>query len=226
MITISAQSRSNHLVHTMNNICISFIMIKLIVLDVKGLITFTLLLSSHSRKFTYLQYSCRSCPFNTYNLGRGQLHLESLQDELLFDNKECHECPPGAICDGKIKSIDNYFGYKTSPTKLEFLLCPSGYCCASDTIPCDTYNTCAPGRSGILCGSCDNYHKLSFLTNNCIPKGAPCDVKIFSAYVVCYSLVYTMAFIIIVSAADIIAIIKVSFGSHDGFVKGILPHFR
>ena len=163
-----------------------------------------------TREFTYLQYSCQSCPFNTYNLGRGHLRLESLKDELLLDNKECHECPPGAICDGHIKAIDNYYGYKISPTKLEFMLCPSGYCCASDTTLCVTYNTCRVGRAGLLCGSCDEDHKLSFLTNDCIPKGGPCNVIEFTTYFVVYSLVYTMVFIIIVSAADIIALVKVS----------------
>ena len=157
-----------------------------------------------------MQYSCQSCPFNTYNLGRGKLHIESLNDELLLDNKKCHECPPGAICDGQIKAIDNYFGYKISPTKLAFMLCPSGYCCASDTTPCDTYNTCLAGRTGILCGSCDDHHKLSFLTKDCIPKGIPCDIKLFSTYFIVYSLVYTMVFIVVVSAADIVALVKVS----------------
>ena len=155
--------------------------------------------------FTYLQYNCESCPFNTYNLGRGRLYIESLDDRLLLDNKECHKCPLGAICDGQILAVDNYYGYKISPTKLKFMLCPSGYCCASDTTPCDTYSTCQAGRAGILCGACDNEHKLSFLTNDCIPKGGPCDTGAFSVYFVVYSLLYTLAFIIVVSATDIIA---------------------
>ena len=151
-----------------------------------------------------------SCPFNTYNLGRGLLHLESLTKNLLFDNKECHECPPGAICDGQIKAIDNYYGYKISPTELRFMLCPSGYCCASDTTPCDSYNTCRFGRTGLLCGTCDENHKLSFITKDCIPKGGPCSVKLFTMYFVSYSIVYTLVFIVIVSAADIVTMVKVS----------------
>ena len=110
-----------------------------------------------------------------------------------------------------IKAIDNYHGYKISPTKLEFMLCPAGYCCASDTTPCDSYNTCRHGRAGMLCGSCDTHHKLSYLTNECIPKGKPCSVRAFSLYFVVYSLVYTVVFIIVVSAADIIAFVKVSY---------------
>ena len=166
--------------------------------------------SISTTEFTYLQYRCVSCPFNTYNIGRGQLNFTSLEDQLILANEKCHECPPGAVCDGEIKAIDNYYGYRISATnQLKFLLCPSGFCCASDTTPCSTYNTCHAGRAGLLCGSCEENYKLSFLSEECIPKEGSCDVKVFTAYFVVYSLLYTLVFIAIVSAADIVAMVKV-----------------
>ena len=70
------------------------------------------------RKFTYLQFRCTACPFNTYNLLRGKLFLQNLKENPQIDYKKCYECPPGAKCDGDVRSVDNYWGYKHTTTQV------------------------------------------------------------------------------------------------------------
>ena len=101
-----------------------------------------------------------------------------------FNQKDkCSPCPPGAKCDGKIRSIDDYHGFKSSSTTLKFMPCPSGYCCTSKSTTCESYNSCEKGRVGLLCGSCAPGYKQSFMSDKCIPKGdSSCNPFIFAVY--------------------------------------------
>ena len=115
----------------------------------------------------------------------------------------------GGVCDIDVKAVDNYWGYKHGDSRVSFKVCPERYCCSSDTLPCDSYNTCALGRSGVLCGSCDTGYKQSFVTDGCIPTGdVECSLQVFVVYFVLYTLFYTLIFVCITNQEDIVLAIK------------------
>ena len=91
----------------------------------------------------------------------------------------CKKCPSGGICDIELKAKDNYWGYSHGDSEVSFIVCPERYCCSSDTQPCESYNTCAEGRSGVLCGSCAKGFKQSFVTDGCIRTGrVQCNLQV------------------------------------------------
>ena len=115
----------------------------------------------------------------------------------------------GGICGTTgVKAVDNFWGYASRDLKLSFKICPRGYCCGVDAKSCTTYNTCAIGRRGTLCGTCAKGFKQNFIGSNCIPKGKPCDLNVFVTYFLVYTTVYTLVFILITNIKTIIKILK------------------
>ena len=168
--------------------------------------------------FKYLSLQCKSCPYNQYTLSRGELYIPAFYERLpgneftyhppLIEKRPCFECAEGGNCDIDVRSLDNHYGYITNDLRIQFQICPIGYCCTKETVTCIRYDTCAHGRSGTLCGSCAEGFKLSFLTPECIPKGELCNFLWFAFGVVGFTIAYTATFIIITNIGDIIENIK------------------
>ena len=133
----------------------------------------------------------------------------SYQNVSVKNNRHCVPCPLGAICDGDIVPIDGHWGY-FADSQLKFIPCPKGFCCSQQTVPCTSYNTCVPGRSGTLCGICSAGYSQSFVSDGCVLKrGEACDAGAFSVYFVTVSLLYTIIFSYL---PHIIEMVKRKFG--------------
>ena len=79
----------------------------------------------------------------------------------------CHPCPLGAQCESDIKALPNYWGYLTSKQSVSMIRCPDGYCCqGNDT--CQEIDSCNTGRTGTLCGTCDQSLTEALFTSKCV----------------------------------------------------------
>ena len=65
----------------------------------------------------------------------------------------CFPCPVGAVCNGTVRALPNYWGYKNQIGQVTMIRCPDGYCC-HDNKTCTKFNSCHPERAGTLCGKC------------------------------------------------------------------------
>ena len=144
-----------------------------------------------------VEVKCATCVPNEYSLTNSlKVHklLQTTQSkEHLYQKAFCQSCPTGAICNGFIKVLDNYWGAKNVDDSLEVFPCPRGYCCSQISTPCVSHNTCHQGREGTLCGRCKVGFVQSFLDENCIPKGSrKCNITLFIVYVILVSLMYTL----------------------------------
>ena len=79
----------------------------------------------------------------------------------------CSQCPVGAKCNGSIKALPNYWGYRTNDDVV-MIRCPTGYCCQDDE-SCQTFDTCNSNRSGPLCGVCEMGLAESLFDQTCVP---------------------------------------------------------
>ena len=114
---------------------------------------------------------CIPCARGTYTLNDGSLNasLRFLSQKITkyeCTNFACLDCPVGANCTASIKSKSNFYGYKTTEQKLNFLPCPKGFCCTANQ--CNTINSCNKNRVGTLCGRCIKSHVESFLSTDCM----------------------------------------------------------
>ena len=123
----------------------------------------------HFRKAGSLR--CIPCARGTYTLTDGSLNasLRFLSQKITkyeYASFACLDCPVGANCTASIKSKSNFYGYKTTEQKLNFLPCPKGFCCTANQ--CNTINSCNKNRVGTLCGRCIRDHVESFLSTDCM----------------------------------------------------------
>ena len=134
---------------------------------------------------------CSTCPHATYTL-KNSLHIQRMEEA---KGESCKLCPVGAICNGGIRVLDNYWGTRDLDDDLTVMPCPRGYCCSSDSNPCVSHNTCNVGRQGILCGRCKSGYMLNFFDKSCIPKGSyKCNLSLFVVYIMTVSCLYTFLF--------------------------------
>ena len=141
----------------------------------------------------YIDYeiSCQSCSKGTFSLVPSQMFItseiisefsvftaytrvhEEIIDKLFGYNVAispvvCQTCPPGGVCETKIRSRKNFYGFtNTGNGYLEFIQCPSGYCCSSKE-ECKTIKSCRQHRTGRLCGRCEAGYQISYATNKCV----------------------------------------------------------
>ena len=125
---------------------------------------------------------CGKCDAKPFAAGDGSLHIysqeykESATNTLhLFQHyfllsSPCQPCPFGGHCSsGKIKALPNYWGHQHEDGQLmSFLPCPPQYCCNGIDVPCDSFDTCAPHRVGLLCGKCEKDFTQSLMSTACI----------------------------------------------------------
>ncbi len=123
---------------------------------------------------------CIKCTAKPFAAGNGTLHIKSLYNSISNINAKvllqhyfvqkspCQPCPFGADCvNGNIKALPNYWGYWDSELMF-FASCPAQYCCNNIDVACDAYDTCAPYRTGQLCGECEEGFTESLMSTICI----------------------------------------------------------
>ena len=139
--------------------------------------------------------NCATCGPNMYSL-INDLEVENITKTAQKQKLSiCKNCPPGAICNGNIRLLDNHWGTKGMVDDLKVFPCPKGYCCSSQSTPCVNHNTCNAGRRGTLCGSCKSDYMLSFFHSDCIPREEQsCNVHVFITYITLTSWAYTSIF--------------------------------
>ena len=138
-----------------------------------------------------MEIRCQTCPPNLYALNN-ELRLYGHSSILQETLPKCLKCPPGALCDGQVRVIDNHWG-KQVGNELSVIPCPDGYYCSSQTTPCNGYNTCAGPRTGTLCGTCEQDYVQNYMGGDCVlKKEAGCNLFIFLNYFVLVSLAHTI----------------------------------
>ncbi len=147
-----------------------------------------LLLGNDSESaLTALTVSCTKCYAKPFAMGNGTLQVyQNAGESHLGTNMElfhhyvhlaspCQPCPFGGVCSsGKVIALPNFWGYKKHSRYL-FLSCPLKYCCNGIDVLCESYNICAPHRTGQLCGQCEQGFSESFMSTVCIPDQS-CDM--------------------------------------------------
>ena len=142
-----------------------------------------------------MKLKCATCGPDEFTL-ENRIQADTYDQEL--DKKVCKPCPPGAVCNGYIRVLDGFWGSRAANNELVMWPCPKGYCCTSQTVRCESYNTCGSGRTGKLCGRCKDGYFQSFLTDDCISKGSTsksrCNFPVFLMFFVGVPWAYTLIF--------------------------------
>ena len=130
-----------------------------------------IVVSNHSfqtppKQFTFISVSCSFCSDNPYSLYTNHLDLFSHDDSIKRTNAKCYRCPLGGVCEkGKIRAANSFWGYDIGK-EVHFSFCPFGYCCYQKE--CVDYSSCHPGRTGPLCGQCEEGLTENFMTPDCL----------------------------------------------------------
>ena len=116
-------------------------------------------------------WQCIPCGWGKYTVSSGSLKISTgfqRNKAIVGENTSftCLDCPIGANCTGFTKSKSNFYGYRTKEQRLNFLPCPSRFCCTGSQ--CYTINSCNKNRVGTLCGRCNESYTENFLSTNCI----------------------------------------------------------
>ena len=86
-----------------------------------------------------------------------------------------------AKCEGSIKSLPNYWGYKNYNNHVVMIRCPDEYCCQNEHT-CHAISACQKGRTGILCGSCIENLTESLISRKCIDSSTCHTVLVLIMY--------------------------------------------
>ena len=105
--------------------------------------------------------------FNMTVFKSNKRFVTSYNASILDRNLICFPCPVGAVCNGTVTAVPNYWGYRDQIGQVTMIGCPDGYCC-HDNKTCTTFNSCHPERAGTLCGKCQNNLTESLFLPNCI----------------------------------------------------------
>ena len=112
-------------------------------------------------KFHTISISCEiSCPeAYTFQVGNTTFNMkmsEYNKNTTILERKTvCFPCPVGAVCNGTVRALPNYWGYRNQIDEVTMIRCPDGYCC-NDNETCIGVNSCNTGRTGTLCSNCQN----------------------------------------------------------------------
>ena len=86
------------------------------------------------------QFFCKKCDNNKYSIDFASIKWNQTKQSFNNQSISCTECPYEAICQQRIQSKGNYWGYKTKNNLVNFVYCPTLYCCTSPS-SCQSYNT-------------------------------------------------------------------------------------
>ena len=114
------------------------------------------------------------------------IYTDMVGEPSLFNTTDptCFSCPVGAQCDHTATSLPEYWGYKSESGYITMIRCPDGYCC-TDNETCHGIDSCAKGRAGILCGSCELNLTESMLSQSCISSENCSDSLTIAMYILC-----------------------------------------
>ena len=128
-----------------------------------------------------LFYFCEPCKDNTYSLHQGY-RMGPLDEGVgnWSSDFQCLPCAYGGVCkEGTIKSQYNFWGHtRGHPSEVTLMLCPENYCCEETS--CETYDKCAPNRTGTLCGRCEPGTSEKLYTTECVDDSKCRDTWIFA----------------------------------------------
>lgn len=165
--SVSANSQGSVLFHSSNRIALYIKSTFLFVCKTGEQITRSYNHQDGKTEFSLLMFVCKPCLDGHYSLQQGTLLMSSIHNETDV-NVQCQKCPQGGICENGIRSIANFWGWKTKDgNEVKFLSCPtSTYCCNQKH--CTSYDSCAPNREGRLCGQCRKNYSESLFASVCI----------------------------------------------------------
>ncbi len=139
--------------------------------------------------------SKKYCKEGQYTFEAGFFKLNGLYNKLnkthsnfqaATQHPHCLSCPVGAQCEGDVKALPNYWGYKNSLGVVSMIRCQKDYCC-SHKETCDSINSCHMGRTGTLCGKCEENKVESLMTVQCV-QSENCSLSLVIALYCCLSL--------------------------------------
>ena len=138
--------------------------------------------------YPFSSLRCVPCDMGTYNLNGSTFSNCSINHDV------CWKCPPGATCqDGRLKPLDNYWGFLDRKTgNLSLVELPIGYGCSKGE--CKRYDSCATKRQGTLCSRCINGYTESMLSSECF-KNEECNRAMFWAVAIMLVAFYVFFFI-------------------------------
>ena len=130
-----------------------------------------------------LKFSCSACTGNSYSLQRGHALGSQLVPEF-----QCLPCLFGANCSQNILAKRNFWGFEkqSNPPKLQFTMCPVGYCDPPDKTNFPKFNGCQNNRSGELCGRCNEGYTETLYSTNCRPSHQCKDYLFWPAVALIY----------------------------------------
>ena len=155
--------------------------------------------------FYRTKVSCAPCHQNKYLLSSAVLQFtNSTRSGYRVSKGNCSNCPFGGICEkGQIRAKNNFWGYEINTFEVQFINCPFGYCCSGSS--CRTYNSCRPGREGILCGSCSKGLTENVMTSDCI-EPTTCRHPLFWLV---FSLIGFIYFLALMYWKEVINLVKI-----------------
>ena len=154
------------------------------------------LIYTYDEEHALFQVICKKCNSNTYSVNFANITWNQTISLFDYQNITCTKCPYEAICQKRIQSKGNYWGYKTEDNTVKFVYCPNSYCCVSPS-SCSSYNTCSPNRGGILCSKClRNYSVGLFGYNQCIHSVSCSKINFWIIYLF-FIVFYTLFFMYI-----------------------------
>ena len=142
------------------------------------------------------QFFCKKCDNNKYSIDFASIKWN--QTEQSFNNQSisCTECPYEAICQQRIQSKGNYWGYKTKNNLVNFVYCPTLYCCTSPS-SCQSYNTCYQNRGKRLCSECLIGYSVGIFGQRPCIESISCSKFYFWLIYVFLIMFYTLFFLYI-----------------------------
>ena len=142
---------------------------------------------------TLLMY-CKPCLEGEYTLDLSAVYVDQTSGLRVsqLSNASCLKCPYGAWCTNDVRAKANFWG-EVHEGQVFMYLCPEGYCCQDQT--CQSYDVCAPHRTGTLCGHCERGYSESVLDNECIEDSKCTWRSTFWAVVATYGFLYVLFFV-------------------------------
>ena len=131
--------------------------------------------ASRHHLYSYI-VSCReACEIDEYTYDGGNMIINGALNSYNSTNSLT------AKCEGSIKSLPNYWGYKNYNNPVVMIRCPDEYCCQNEHT-CHAISSCQKGRTGILCGSCIENLTESLISPKCIDSSTCHTVLVLTMY--------------------------------------------
>ena len=114
------------------------------------------------------QMFCRACVEEKYSLKPASVLVHETV-ATIHDRVHCLKCPYGAKCDRGIWNNVGFWGRaKPNTSSVTMYPCPQDYCVQNKATSV-AYDSCADGRTGLLCGRCRDGYSESLFGTECIP---------------------------------------------------------